>query len=65
MKCCKHCVPPKRHPGCHDHCPEYAEERAVYNEKKAAADKKKAVAHSIYKQKSDGVRRAIKKHGKK
>ena len=20
---CKGCVPPKRHPACHDHCPEY------------------------------------------
>lgn len=22
--CCKFCVPPKRYPGCHDHCPERA-----------------------------------------
>lgn len=22
-KCCIKCVPPKRHPGCHDRCPEF------------------------------------------
>lgn len=64
MKCCIPCVPPKRHPGCHDHCPEYAEERAEHDEKKAAEDKKKAVRQGIYAQKSEGVRRAYKKRKK-
>ena len=25
--CCKECVPPKRHPGCHGKCPEYQAEK--------------------------------------
>lgn len=28
IKCCKDCVPPMRHIGCHATCPEYASERA-------------------------------------
>lgn len=28
--CCKECVAPKRHPGCHDRCPEYIKEKAVH-----------------------------------
>ena len=27
IKCCKDCVAPKRHPGCHGVCPEYLYER--------------------------------------
>ena len=23
FECCRHCVAPKRHPGCHATCPEY------------------------------------------
>lgn len=26
-RCCKCCVPPKRHIGCHSNCPEYLEEK--------------------------------------
>lgn len=59
---CIVCVPPKRHPGCQDTCPEHQARRIIYDGLKAAADKKKAVANSIYKQKSDGVNRALKKH---
>lgn len=35
---CRHCVTPKRHPGCHAECPEYAEWRANYNDVKARHD---------------------------
>ena len=65
MDCCKNCVAPKRHTACWGHCPDYAEERAEYDRKKAIADHEKAVAMGIYYQKSDGVHRAIKKHGSK
>lgn len=63
IKCCIPCVAPKRHPGCHDHCPEYIEEKAEHERKKAAEDKEKAVRQGIYAQKSEAVTRAIKKHG--
>ena len=63
MKCCYGCVAPKRYPGCHSHCPEYIEERAEYDRRKAAEDQKNAVSNGIYLQKSDGVYRATKRHG--
>lgn len=34
IKCCKKCVPPKRHAACHDSCPEYQAERAAYQREK-------------------------------
>lgn len=30
IKCCEHCVPPKRKPGCGADCPEYKAEKAQY-----------------------------------
>lgn len=63
MDCCRHCVAPKRQPGCHDHCPEYKEERAEYDRRKTIEDQKSAVRNGIYRQKVDGVIRAAKKHG--
>ena len=65
MDCCKNCVYPKRHVACWDDCPEYIAEKAEYNRRKAAEDQKNAVAIGIYQQKSDGVRRAMKRHGSK
>lgn len=38
IQCCRGCIAPKRHPGCHDHCPEYIKERAAYDKKKAEHD---------------------------
>lgn len=32
IKCCKDCVAPKRHPGCHGVCPEYLYEKALWRE---------------------------------
>ena len=32
FKACHECVAPKRCPGCHDHCEEYAAEKAAYKE---------------------------------
>ena len=43
IKCCKDCVAPKRHIGCHSVCPEYIGERAAYDEKQGAALKKKTI----------------------
>lgn len=33
---CKGCVPPKRHPACHDHCPEYLEVKEEEAKSKSA-----------------------------
>lgn len=34
IKCCKDCVAPKRHPGCHGVCPEYLYEKALWEEER-------------------------------
>lgn len=33
--CCRYCVAPKRHPGCHATCPDYKEAKAEENKRKA------------------------------
>lgn len=63
--CCRGCVAPKRYPGCHDHCPERQEElaqRAVEMEKQRKAH---GISSGITNQKIDGVRRALRRHGRK
>ncbi len=32
IECCRYCVAPKRHLGCHETCPEYNEERKQLDE---------------------------------
>lgn len=39
ISCCRNCVPPKRKPGCHDHCEEYQREKAERTERKANIDR--------------------------
>lgn len=36
---CHHCKPPKRYPGCQDHCPDGIADKAEYNKRKAADEK--------------------------
>ena len=59
FECCILCKSPKRYPGCHDRCPDYAQARAKYD--KAMADQKKAVRQSINAQKIAGVTRALRR----
>lgn len=58
--CCKGCVAPKRYPGCHDRCPEYLKQKAEYQERKAAYDKKKKISFGITAQRSAAVAKAMK-----
>ena len=46
IKCCKGCVPPTRHPGCHGTCEQYKAEKAKWEEEKAKA--RKDQAYTIY-----------------
>lgn len=60
IKCCVTCVPPKRHPGCHDHCPEYIEQRAEYKRLKDAYDQKERIAGTICGERGVKVFKALK-----
>lgn len=65
IKCCHFCEPPKRYPGCHGKCPEYAAEKAEYDRLKAADAEKRKVKGDIYNQRSERVTKALKRHGSK
>ncbi len=58
INCCRYCVAPKRHPGCHDHCPEYIKEKAQHDAEKAADDKRKRIEYGIISQLRSSIRRA-------
>lgn len=47
ITCCRGCIAPKRHPGCHGSCPEYIKERATYDAKKAEADRQRDIEHGL------------------
>lgn len=50
---CHHCKPPKRYPGCHDHCPEYIASKADYDKKRREARLEKSVWSYINKNIAD------------
>lgn len=44
---CQKCVPPTRHPGCHDHCPEYLASKAKYDQKRMDARQDRLVTSYV------------------
>ena len=62
---CKDCVAPKRHPGCHDKCPEYLEQKAKYEEIKEAERKWKEVRGGLIDQRNNLYYEAMKRNRKK
>ena len=63
FECCVLCVKPKRHPGCHDHCPDYLAEKAEHDKRKAHQDKERRIAGGINQQRCSAISKAVK--GKK
>lgn len=47
ISCCRECVPPKRYPGCHDHCEEYQKQKAELEERRKARNSEEAKASDI------------------
>ena len=62
MKCCHGCVAPKRHEACWGSFPEYLQEKAEADKKKAELYKQSSVSWGIYANRSDRVYKAMKKH---
>ena len=58
--CCKDCVTPKRHPGCHGSCPEYIECKAQYDRRKTEYDKKRELDSAILGERGKKVYEAMK-----
>lgn len=48
ITCCKNCVPPKRHPGCHSTCEQYLKEKTEYEKQKEYAKAHKTVMLTNY-----------------
>lgn len=61
MKCCHGCIPPKRHPGCHDHCPEYIAEKEAHEKRKAELDREKRISAEIYINRGNKVAKVMRK----
>ena len=57
INCCRYCVAPKRHPGCHDRCAKYLEEKAKHDAEKAEADKKRRIEYGLDSQYASSVLR--------
>lgn len=47
IKCCRHCVPPKRHSKCHSTCPDYKVEKEEHEEKQKIIRKQQDVENAI------------------
>ena len=62
FECCHYCKPPKRHPGCQDHCPDMEKAQQIHKERKAAEDKARhRCTATVYAQRSDSINRTCKK----
>lgn len=59
--CCNGCVPPKRHPGCHDHCPDFITEKLVDDLREEKYRKQQEIHLGLRDQKTRGVIKANKR----
>lgn len=60
ISCCHHCVPPKRHTACWDHCPEYLKEKAEQDARKAEANQKAQLNWGLNAQRYAAIKRVQK-----
>lgn len=58
---CRVCVPPKRHSGCHDTCPDYIKRKAEWDENKKKIWENKKKEKEIGGYKINATRKARKK----
>ena len=65
FQCCRDCVAPKRHPGCHGHCPEYEAARGEYDKRKALIDREKDISIGIHTERSKKVEKAMRDRRRK
>ena len=63
IKCCKSCVAPKRHTGCHAACPEYRQEKESNDKLNAEIRKANQIRYGLDSQRIIAFKR-IKKEGR-
>ena len=47
FECCKICTPPKRYPGCQDHCPDGKAAKAAHDKKRANIRKQREIESNL------------------
>lgn len=62
FECCHYCKPPKRYPGCHDKCPDYKEQKRLWDERKEAEKQAKSEEPWITHAHRASLRRSRYKH---
>lgn len=65
FECCRNCVAPKRHPGCHGHCPEYLNDKKASDARRASKLRESSIIGGSYEQQQRQIRSALRKHGRK
>lgn len=64
INCCHGCVAPKRHPGCHDTCPEYRKEKVEHEAKLEEDRKRRKIRQDLNEQRYQAIAKATKKKRK-
>lgn len=62
---CKTCIPPKRHPGCHDKCPDYIKDKKEHEEFKNKVWEEKRKVGDVSTYKKEAVSKARNRNFKK
>lgn len=60
IECCRFCVPPKRHPACHDTCKEYKDEKAGEEARKAEHMKKVEIQKGLDEERHKAIKKILK-----
>ena len=58
ISCCRYCVAPERHPGCHDHCSKYIAEKAKHDADMAEQYRRRRIEYGIVSQIKSSAHRA-------
>lgn len=65
QRSCYGCVPPKRYPGCHATCPDYARDDAEHRARKEQEHRQKHIDSLLVSQKVSAVKKAMRHNRKK
>lgn len=61
IKCCRDCVPPKRHAGCHATCPEYILENKKHAEERESQYRKRVAIQGACSMRDEAVTKIMNK----